>query len=268
MIQSRFVFIPISNSTFLIIFKKNIIMNPLIVIPARFSSTRFPGKPLVLINGKPMIQHVWERCKSTCEQVVVATDDHRIFNAVEAFRGKCVMTSPNHNSGTDRCAETARRMDTELIFDIVINVQGDEPFIEKEQINKLIDCFSDPDTEIATLISPIKESESLFNPNKVKVVTSNNGFALYFSRQPIPYQRDVPEQNWLDNIQYYSHIGMYGFKKEVLLKVADLEQTPLEISEKLEQLRWLENNFKIKTAVTFTENQGIDTPEDLEKIII
>lgn len=242
-------------------------MNPLIVIPARFSSTRFPGKPLVFINGKPMIQLVWERCKSTCEQVVVATDDNRILNAVEAFGGKCIMTSPNHKSGTDRCAEAAQIMASELIFDIVINVQGDEPFIEKDQINKLIDCFSDPDTEIATLISPIKDYESLFNPNKVKVVTSNNGFALYFSRQPIPYQRDVPEQNWLDNITYFSHIGMYGFKKDVLLKVSDLDQTPLEKSEKLEQLRWLECNFKIKTAITFTENQGIDTPEDLEKFL-
>lgn len=243
-------------------------MNPLIVIPARYSSTRFPGKPLVLINGKPMIQLVWERCKSTCEQVVVATDDHRILNVVEAFGGKCILTSPDHKSGTDRCAEAAQIMASELNFDIVINVQGDEPFIEKEQINKLIKCFSDPETEIATLISPVKDYKSLFNSNKVKVVTSNNGFALYFSRQPIPYQRDVPEQSWLDKIEYYSHIGMYGFKKEVLLKISNLEQTTLEKSEKLEQLRWLENNFKIKTAVTYTENQGIDTPEDLEKILI
>ncbi len=241
-------------------------MKPLIVIPARFGSTRFPGKPLAIINARPMIQHVYERCKKTCDQVVIATDDVRIVEVIDRFGGEFVLTSVEHQSGTDRCAEAAQKMEGKFDFDIVLNVQGDEPFVKQKQIKQLIKCFDTPDTEIATLVTPIKETEILLNTNKVKVVLTASGEALYFSRYPIPFQRDVPEMNWLKNHNYYLHLGMYAYRKSILHKITCLNASPLEKAEKLEQLRWLENGFKIKTAITNQANTGIDTPQDLEKL--
>lgn len=239
--------------------------NPLIVIPARYASTRFPGKPLALIHGKPMIQHVYQRCREVCNQVVVATDDDRIASAVKGFGGEYFMTSPDHQSGTDRSAEAVENFASKSSFDLVINVQGDEPYIEAAQLEKIISCFDDPLCEIATLVAPISSSDILFNPNKVKVVLSTKNYALYFSRQPIPFQRDVPPNEWLQNASYYLHIGMYAFKPDVLAAVTKLAPSMLEHAEKLEQLRWLENGFSIKTAITPSENTGIDTPDDLEQ---
>jgi 3-deoxy-manno-octulosonate cytidylyltransferase (CMP-KDO synthetase) len=239
---------------------------PLIIIPARYASTRFPGKPLAIIDGKPMIQHVFERCREVCDQVVVATDDERIAAAVTSFGGEFVFTSVNHQSGTDRCAEAALMLSYKYDFDIVINVQGDEPFIATEQIQSIIGCFDDPATEIATLIAPIGLPEMLFNPNKVKVVRAADGFALYFSRSPIPFFRDLPEVEWLNQTDYFLHIGMYAFRPEILQAITLLEPSALEKAEKLEQLRWLENGYRIKTEVTLKENIGIDTPEDLMQL--
>jgi 3-deoxy-manno-octulosonate cytidylyltransferase (CMP-KDO synthetase) len=242
-------------------------LKPLIIIPARYNSSRFPGKPLAMIHGKPMIQHVFDRCKIVCNQVFIATDDDRIVAAVKNFGGVCIFTSPDHHSGTDRCAEAALKLSFSVDFDLVINVQGDEPFIDPEQIDQITDCFNDPSTEIATLITPITSDEVLFNPNKVKVVKSATDFALYFSRQPIPFQRDIPEKEWFKNADYYLHIGMYAFRPEVLQALTKLKPSMLEKSEKLEQLRWLENGYKIKTALTPHTNFGIDTPDDLEDLL-
>lgn len=242
-------------------------MKPLIIIPARYASTRFPGKPLAIIHGKPMIQHVFERCKMVCDHVVVATDDTRISDAVRNFGGQCIFTSPDHQSGTDRCAEAALKFSFSVDFDLVINVQGDEPFIEPEQLEQIIGCFDDPETDIATLITPIHSADILFNQNKVKVVKSASDNALYFSRQPIPFLRDIPENNWLEYSEYYLHIGMYAFRPSVLQATTKLEPSTLEKAEKLEQLRWLENGYKIKTAITQHINFGIDTPSDLEEIL-
>ena len=243
-----------------------LVKRPLIVIPARYASTRFPGKPLALIHGKPMIQHVYQRCREACNQVVVATDDDRIASAVKGFGGEYIMTSPDHQSGTDRCAEAVASYASKADFNLVINVQGDEPFVEATQLEKIIACFDDPSCEIATLVAPISSSDVLFNSNKVKVVLSTKNYALYFSRQPIPFQRDVPSGEWLHTASYYLHIGMYAFKPEVLVAVTKLAPSMLEQSEKLEQLRWLENGFSIKTAITQNENTGIDTPDDLARI--
>jgi 3-deoxy-manno-octulosonate cytidylyltransferase (CMP-KDO synthetase) len=242
-------------------------MNFITIIPARYASTRFPGKPLALINGKPMVQHVFESCKETMSMVVVATDDQRIADIVSDFGGEFILTSANHSSGTDRCAEAARMLSTIYDFDIVINVQGDEPFLKKDQIMQLVNCFSSEETEIATLVSPIKSNEILFDHNKVKVVRSVNGDALYFSRQPIPFQRDISENDWLNNHEYHLHIGMYAFRKTVLQEITKISPSKLELAEKLEQLRWLENGYKIKTAVTAHQNYGIDTPKDLENLL-
>lgn len=239
-------------------------MKPLIIIPARYGSTRFPGKPLAVINAKPMIQHVYERCKKACSQVVIATDDVRIVEAIDCFGGEFVLTSVNHQSGTDRCAEAAQKLSDKYDFDIVLNVQGDEPFVDTDQLEKLIACFDEPMTQIATLVAPISKTEILFNTHKVKTVISTGGEALYFSRYPIPFQRDVPEINWMKNHNYYLHLGMYAYRKEILFKITKLNPSLLEIAEKLEQLRWLENGFKIKVSLTKHANFGIDTPEDLE----
>jgi 3-deoxy-manno-octulosonate cytidylyltransferase (CMP-KDO synthetase) len=242
-------------------------LKPLIIIPARYSSTRFPGKPLAMIHGKPMIQYVFDRCRMVCNQVFVATDDTRISDAVKSFGGVSIFTSSEHQSGTDRCAEAALKLSFSVDFDLVINVQGDEPFIEPVQLEQIIHCFDDPETEIATLITPINSSDILFDQNKVKVVKSAANHALYFSRQPIPFQRDMPENNWLDYAEYFLHIGMYAFRPSVLQTITKLEPSALEKAEKLEQLRWLENGFKIKTALTAHTNFGIDTPADLEEIL-
>ncbi len=233
------------------------------LIPARFQSTRFPGKPLALLGGKPLIQWVYENIASALENVWVATDDERIFNSVEAFGGKAVWTMATHKSGTDRCAEAAKKLENELNFDVVINVQGDEPFIKAEQIRQLMSCFEN-DTEIATLVKEIDSADELFNPNRPKVVLDSNQNALYFSRSPIPYVRGEKENNWLLANTFWAHIGMYAYKKEVLQQITQLNPGKLERVEALEQLRWLENGYRIKTAVTRFQSIGIDTPEDLQ----
>ncbi|MDE5642817.1 MAG: 3-deoxy-manno-octulosonate cytidylyltransferase [Muribaculaceae bacterium] len=233
------------------------------VIPARYASTRFPGKPLAVLGGKTMIQRVWERVSDVIADAVVATDDLRIADAVKSFGGRAVMTSENHRSGTDRCAEVASGSDA----DVIINIQGDEPFIDLEQIKAVMDCFSDPHTQIATLVrqfDPAAGFEALFDPNLVKVVIDDNGFAMYFSRSIIPYVRGVEWQNWLDSATYYSHIGLYAYRRDVLLELARLPQSSLEKAESLEQLRWLQNGYRIKVAQSDSPTIGIDTPEDLE----
>jgi len=239
------------------------------IIPARYASTRFPGKPLAMIGDKSMIRRVYEQALKSVNLVYIATDDHRIRDAVLQFGGKVVMTSPDHPSGTDRCAEAVGKIvaETGKNIDVVINVQGDEPFIEKKQLLEIVDCFADPLTEIATLITPISSSDIIFDPNKVKVVKSNSGFAHYFSRFPIPFQRDADQKTWLQNHTYFLHLGMYAYIPDVLQTISKLKPTPLEKSEKLEQLRWLENGFRIKTSVTEHANVGIDSPEDLHNLV-
>jgi 3-deoxy-manno-octulosonate cytidylyltransferase (CMP-KDO synthetase) len=284
------------------------------VIPARFASTRFPGKPLIEIDGKSMIQRVYEqakKCKSLAH-VVVATDDERIFNHVKSFGGDVLMTSETHQSGTDRCAEVVERLNLEIqtafldsdtasiigkikprfesIFTAVINIQGDEPFIEPEQIEKIADILRGPSEEnsaltirnvsaatnskfksqtsnfdIATLVKSIDNQEDIENSNIVKAVFGEGGRALYFSRSPIPFLRNVEKNDWAKSGQFFKHIGLYGYKTSVLLDIACLVQSPLEKSESLEQLRWLENGFAIGVAETNLETIGIDTPEDLKK---
>jgi 3-deoxy-manno-octulosonate cytidylyltransferase (CMP-KDO synthetase) len=239
-------------------------MNFAVIIPARFQSTRFPGKPLAILGNKPIIQWVYENARKSLPNVYVATDDERIFATVEAFGGKAVYTSPNHQSGTDRCAEAARKVAETLQVDVVINVQGDEPFIRPEQIEALKACFNAPETEIATLIKPITNAAEITNINRPKVVISKNQEALYFSRSPIPFVRDTKTEEWISRNTFYSHIGMYAYRFDVLQNLTQLPVGLLEKAESLEQLRWLENGFRIKTAQTTFENIGIDTPEDLE----
>ncbi len=237
-------------------------MNFIVIIPARYESTRFPGKPLALIGDKPMIQWVYENATKALQNVWVATDDNRIFDAVQQFGGNAVKTLSTHQSGTDRCAEAARKLSKEIDFDVVINIQGDEPFIQPTQIELLKSCFAS-ETDIATLVKQIKTEEELFNPNRPKVVLDNNRNALYFSRSPIPFVRGEEEKNWYNKNKFWAHIGMYAYKKEVLQKITKLEPGKLELTESLEQLRWLENGLKIKTAETTVQSIGIDTPEDL-----
>lgn len=235
------------------------------IIPARYASTRFPGKPLVDIHGKTMIQRVYEQSIKTkgLAHVVVATDDERIAEEVSNFGGQCVMTAGTHQSGTDRCAEVAEKMPE---YDIIINIQGDEPYISPEQIELLSTCFLEDKTQLATLIKEIHTAEELFNVNIPKVVVNAHQEALYFSRQTIPYLRNTERENWLKVHQFYKHIGIYGYRREVLLALTKLEPSTLELAESLEQLRWLENGFTIKTKVTQLETIAIDTPEDLKKI--
>lgn len=230
------------------------------IIPARYGSSRFPGKPLVDISGKPMIQHVFERAmESSLDEIYVATDDQRIVDRVIAFDGNVLLTSPNHPSGTDRCGEASIKLHLDD-NDIIVNIQGDEPFIQKEQIDALVALFDQPDVEIATLVKPFDNPLDAQNPNKVKVVFSNQHKALYFSRSPIPYPRDSEE------ITYYKHLGIYAYRYQTLKKLITLPISSLEKVEKLEQLRWLENNFSIFVAITDHESIAIDTPEDMHKI--
>lgn len=236
------------------------------IIPARFQSTRFPGKPLALINNKPMIQWVVENVEKAVEDVWVATDDNRIFQAVKNFGGNAIKTLSTHQSGTDRCAEASKILTEKINFDVVINVQGDEPFINAAQINLLKSCFSS-DADIATLVKKIENTEELFNPNRPKVVVDNNQNALYFSRSPIPFIRGEDETNWLSKNTFWAHIGIYAYRKDVLQEITKLKQGKLELAESLEQLRWLENGFKIKTAETTHQSIGIDTREDLENAL-
>lgn len=241
-------------------------MNVLGIIPARYASTRFPGKPLVNINGKSMIQRVYEQsCKSgMLGKVIIATDDERIVKHVSGFGGEVTMTSPRHQSGTDRCAEIISK-ETDK-WDAVVNIQGDEPYIQPEQIDLLCGCFVRPEVPIATLVKRIESTDELFNHNNVKVVLNKRNEAIYFSRSPIPYNRNFPEQEWLKHSVYYKHIGIYGYRSSVLKEIAALAKTNLEITESLEQLRWIENGYTINAAVTTFETVSIDTPEDLEKV--
>jgi len=232
------------------------------IIPARYASTRFPGKPLALINNKPMIINVYDRCKEAdLDDIFVATDDERIKNAVEKFGGKVIMTDPNHVSGTDRCAEAARLLNL-TNEDIVINIQGDEPFIRKEEINLLVNMFQNTTTQIATLCKPISTEEELLNPNKVKVVFTKSNKALYFSRSPIPHtSHPTPHTS-------FKHIGIYGFRNDILQQITKLPVSTLEETEKLEQLRWLQNDFDIQIQICHYESLSIDTPEDLIQLTI
>jgi 3-deoxy-manno-octulosonate cytidylyltransferase (CMP-KDO synthetase) len=238
------------------------------LIPARYASSRFPGKPLVDIGGKTMIRRVYEQVMPVLDEVWVATDDERIQNEVLSFGGKVVMTSETHRSGTDRCLEAAQKIGGD--FDVIINIQGDEPFIQPSQIESLKACFLNyPEINLATLIKQFTEKdgiESLSNPNSPKVVVDSRGRALYFSRSVIPYIRSSEKEEWLKQGLFYKHIGIYGYKKETLKEIASLPQSNLEKLESLEQLRWIENGYQIQTAITDIENIAIDTPEDLDKI--
>ena len=254
------------------------------IIPARYASTRFPGKPLVDLGGKPMIQRVYEQAKKVLETVIVATDDQRIYDCVQSFGGKVIMTSANHTCGTDRVYEAYRIYATELQNSsellnhdtVVVNIQGDEPFIQPEQIQALMDCFP---TEIATLVHPFTENDTwndLANPNYVKVAVAREktdtndttiGRALYFSRSIIPYLRGVEQGEWIKQGQHFRHIGMYAYRADILQKITQLQPSVLEKLESLEQLRWLENGLTIRVALTNHASIGIDTPEDLQNAL-
>jgi 3-deoxy-manno-octulosonate cytidylyltransferase (CMP-KDO synthetase) len=238
------------------------------IIPARFASTRFPGKPLVKIGDKTMIQRVYEQSAKAFAHVVVATDDQRIFEEVERFGGNAVMTSENHKSGTDRCAEAVAiyAKATGTSFDVVINIQGDEPFIQPEELQKLTQCFTDQQVQIATLVKPIHDTETILNPNSPKVVISAQKKAIYFSRSPIPYIRNYEPGNWGNQHTFYKHIGIYAYRTQVLNEITRLKPSLLELAESLEQNRWIEHGYQIAVEFTDIENIAVDTPEDLEKI--
>lgn len=233
------------------------------IIPARYASTRFPGKPLALLGGKPVIQHVYEKVAAVLEAAYVATDDERIYDAVKSFGGQVVMTRTDHKSGTDRIEEAIEKIGGE--WDVVVNVQGDEPFVAKSQLDTICHCFDDPTTQIATLGKPFESMEAVQNPNSPKIVVDNMGFAMYFSRSVIPYVRGKEKSSWLTHYPFLKHLGIYAYRKDVLRQVTQLPQSSLEIAESLEQLRWLQNGFKIKVGTTDVETVGIDTPQDLER---
>ncbi|MCR5642017.1 MAG: 3-deoxy-manno-octulosonate cytidylyltransferase [Prevotella sp.] len=233
------------------------------IIPARYASTRFPGKPLALLGGKPVIQRVYEQAVSVLGQACVATDDDRILQTVEAFGGRAVMTSTAHRSGTDRIEEAARKLETDA--DVIINIQGDEPFIQASQIETLCRLFDDPETEIGTLGKRFESIEAAENPNSPKIVTDLRGYALYFSRSIIPFIRGEERGEWLRHYPFLKHLGIYAYRREVLTAITQLPQSPLEIAESLEQLRWLQNGYRIKVGETDVETVGIDTPDDLQR---
>lgn len=234
------------------------------IIPARYASTRFPGKPLALLCGKSVIQRVYEKVSDIIEETWVATDDERIFNAVKDFGGKAVMTRNDHKSGTDRIEEAIEKIGGD--FDVVINVQGDEPFIQASQIKTVCDCFDDPSTEIATLGKPFgNDMDAVSNPNSPKIVVDKRGYAMYFSRSIIPFVRGKDKKEWPFSYPFLKHIGLYAYRRNVLKEVTQLPQGELEKAESLEQLRWLENGYRIKVGLTDVETVGIDTPEDLAR---
>lgn len=238
------------------------------IIPARYESTRFPGKPLVDIKGKTMIQRTWEQAMQALDNVVIATDDIRIINTAGAFGGEAVMTSVRHRSGTERCAEAAGIISakTGQAYDVVINIQGDEPFIQPEQIKLLAGCFDEPGVTIATLMKRIDAPYDIFNPNLPKVITDKQGYAIYFSRSPIPYIRGREREEWYGSHVFFRHIGMYGYRTDILREITGLAPSPLELAESLEQNRWLENGYRIRIKETLLDTVSIDTPEDLEKL--
>lgn len=244
-------------------------MTAIVIIPARYDSTRFPGKPLAPLNGKPLIQHAYENSRKSklAKEVMVATDSKAIFEAVLGFGGKAVMTSNSHASGTDRIAEAAASLD----YDIIVNVQGDEPLIRPEMIDDVIGLLDDKKAAMGTLVKKIENPEEIFDPNVVKAVFDKDGFAMYFSRAPIPFDRDEwsvqqkAKSYELRAKSYYKHIGIYSYRQDVLLSLAKMDPAPLEQIEKLEQLRALANGFRIKVKETLFETVGVDTPQDLER---
>ena len=238
-------------------------MNFTAIIPARYASTRFPGKPLALLGNKPVIQYVYEQASSVLSDVWVATDDDRIREAVEKFGGRIVMTRADHKSGTDRIEEAAEKTGTQA--DVVINIQGDEPFVQPSQIKTLMQLFDNADTQIGTLGKHFENIEAVNNPNSPKIVTDKQGFALYFSRSVIPYIRGAQDNEWLSHFPFLKHLGLYAYRREVLHEITQLPQSSLEIAESLEQLRWLENGYRIRVGLTDVETVGIDTPEDLQR---
>jgi 3-deoxy-manno-octulosonate cytidylyltransferase (CMP-KDO synthetase) len=244
-------------------------MKYIAIIPARYDSTRFPGKPLADLGGKSVIQRVYDQACKVFSTVVVATDDERISGAVRNFGGKAIMTSATHKSGTDRCAEALILAENQLsdTFDVVVNLQGDEPFIQPAQLKLIESCIARPETQIATLVRPLADRQELFDPNKPKVVLNRKGEAIYFSRSVIPYLRGINSPDWPDHHSFYIHIGLYAFRRDILTAVTRLESSPLEIAESLEQLRWIENGYRIAAGITKFESIGIDTPEDLAKAI-
>ena len=232
------------------------------IIPARYASTRFPGKPLAMLDGKPIIQHVFEHvAASPLNGYAVATDDERIAQCVRSFGGNVVMTSPSPHSHPDSCGEAARLLGL-AEQDVVVNIQGDEPFISAAEISLLADLFANPDIQIATLVKPMDDLSLIQDPNKVKVTRALSGKALYFSRLPIPFVRDAQ----CATPTYFQHLGIYAYRNKTLQNLIQLQPSELENSEKLEQLRWLENGFDIYTALCHYEGIGIDTPEDLQRV--
>jgi len=242
-------------------------MKVLGIIPSRFGSSRFPGKPLIDLAGKSMIQRVYVQAKKSklLSDVIVATDDERIFKHVEKFGGKAMMTSTSHQSGTDRCAEVLEKLNSD--YHAVINIQGDEPFINPDQIDLLAKCFDDDKTELATLINRTDDSNLIQNPNRIKVVIDKNNQALYFSRSPIPFMKEIPTMNWAKYHPYFLHIGIYGYRSDILKSITKLPVSSLEKTESLEQLRWLENGYRIKVAETNFESYSIDSPEDVNNVL-
>lgn len=241
-------------------------MKYIAVVPARYASTRFPAKPLAMLGGKPVIQRVYEQVKRVFDDTVVATDDDRIREAVEAFGGRVVMTRSDHKSGTDRICEAIEKLGGE--WDVVVNVQGDEPFIQPQQLEAIKVCFCDVSTQIATLVKPFTVADgldALMNPNSPKVVVDDQMRAMYFSRSVIPYLRGVEPEKWLESHTYYKHIGLYAYRTEVLRQITSIPQSPLEVAESLEQLRWLQAGYTIKVGISQVETIGIDTPEDLAR---
>jgi 3-deoxy-manno-octulosonate cytidylyltransferase (CMP-KDO synthetase) len=237
------------------------------IIPARYASSRFPGKPLIDIQGKSMIQRVYEQAKlsTTLSKVLVATDDARIKDHVEGFGGEAIMTSPDHFSGTDRCMEALEK--TSGMYKYVINIQGDEPFIDPSQIDLLAGLLIDGEVELATLMIKVDTEELLFDPGEVKIVSDIGSQALYFSRSPIPYLKGVTKDQWHIKHNYYRHVGLYAYRTDILKNITQLPASALEKAESLEQLRWLEQGYKIKLAITTFDSHCIDTPEDIEKAI-
>lgn len=241
-------------------------MKYLALIPARYASTRFPGKPLAMLGGKLVVQRVYEQAMTAFDDVCVCTDDERILDAVHSFGGQAVMTYSTLRSGTDRCWQACERLNTDA--DVIVNIQGDEPFVRKSQLEGVKQCFLDENTQIATLVKPFSPSDSLealFNPNSPKVVVDKEMHALYFSRSVIPYLRGVEQDCWLASHTFYKHIGLYAYRREVLRDISQLPPGVLEKAESLEQLRWLENGYTIKVALTDVETVGIDTPADLQR---
>lgn len=237
------------------------------IIPARYASTRFPGKPLIDLAGKSMLQRVYEQCLlcDSLSEIIIATDDDRIYGHALSFTKNVCMTSAEHPSGTDRCAEVVQKMDIKT--DIVVNIQGDEPLINPNQISLLVNCFEDPKTQIATLVKKIETENVLFNTNTPKVILDSENFAIYFSRETIPHIRNVEKTEWLTKHTFYQHIGIYAYNVEVLNQISKLQPSILEKAESLEQLRWIESDYKIKTALTSEESIAIDSPEDVEKVL-